>query len=55
MLYNGQPGAYATRLDRDYGRGTVEMLEKARQEVVPNFDYQYVIDVYKEKLEHVQF
>lgn len=50
MLYNGQPGAYATRLERDYGRGTVEMLEKARQEVVPNFDYHYIIEVYKEKL-----
>jgi len=50
MLYNGQPGAFASRLERDYGRGTVEMLEKARKEVVPNFPYEYWLEVYQEKL-----
>lgn len=31
MLYNGQPSAYALRLERDYGKGTVERLEASRQ------------------------
>lgn len=50
MLYNGQPGAFALRLDRDYGKGTVEMLEQLRQKTNIDFPYEYWIEVYKEKL-----
>jgi len=53
MLYNGQPGAYATRLERDYGKGTVELLESKRKLVVkmkPE-DYEYWITIFAEKLE----
>lgn len=31
VLYNGQPSAYAARLEKDYGPGTVEMLEGKRK------------------------
>jgi len=34
MLYNGQPGAYAVRLEIDYGPGTVARLEGQRKELV---------------------
>lgn len=34
MLYNGQPGAYAVRLEIDYGAGTVAGLEARRKDVV---------------------
>lgn len=34
MLYNGQPGAYAVRLEIDYGPGTVARLEGQRKEIV---------------------
>jgi hypothetical protein len=47
MLYNGQPGAYAVRLNLDYGDGTVELLEARRKEITLNFDYQAIIDKYK--------
>lgn len=50
MLYNGQPSAYAKRLREDYDEDIVELLEGSRKEVIPNFDYQYVIDIYKEKV-----
>ena len=50
MLYNGQPGAFAVRLERDYGKGTVEMLEKTRKEITHDFPYEYWIEVYKEKI-----
>lgn len=55
MLYNGQPGAYATRLERDYGKGTVELLESKRKLVVkmkPE-DYEYWITIFAEKLENL--
>ena len=51
MLYNGQPSAFAKRLDEDYGIGTVYDLEKRRKETCHDFDYQFVIDNYTEKLE----
>lgn len=50
MLYNGQPGAYATRLERDYGKGTVEMLEEKRKLTMLDFPYEYWIEIYKEKV-----
>lgn len=50
MLYNGQPSSYAARLERDYGKGTVEMLESRRKEITPNFPYEYWIGIYKEKV-----
>lgn len=50
QLYNGQPSVYATRLEREYGKGTVEMLESKRSQIVPDFPYEYWIEVYREKL-----
>lgn len=50
MLYNGQPSAYAARLERDYGKGTVAMLESRRQEITRDFNYEYWIGVYREKV-----
>jgi hypothetical protein len=47
MLYNGQPSAYALRLEKEYGPGTVERLEGLRQKISHGFDYQAVIDKYK--------
>ncbi len=47
MLYNGQPGAYAIRLEQDYGTGTVARLEARRKELTklsPAF--------YEEKIAH---
>ena len=49
MLYNGQPSVYALRLERDYGKGTVEMLESKRKTLIKNFDYEWIIKVYTEK------
>lgn len=51
VLYNGQPSAYAARLEKDYGPGTVAMLEGKRKELIKNFDYQWIIQVYTEKYE----
>lgn len=50
MLYNGQPSSYAARLERDYGLGTVEALEKKRTVVTKDFPYEYWIEIYKEKV-----
>lgn len=50
VLYNGQPSAYAARLERDYGKGTVEMLESKRKEIIKNFPYEYWIEIFSEKL-----
>lgn len=50
MLYNGQPSAYAARLERDYGKGTVEMLESKRKILVKDFPYEEWILIYREKL-----
>lgn len=49
VLYNGQPSAYAARLERDYGPGTVALLEGKRKLITKNFPYAYWIEVYKEK------
>lgn len=54
VLYNGQPSVYALRLERDYGKGTVEMLESKRKLVVKDFPYEYWIEVYQEKLKQLQ-
>lgn len=51
MLYHGQPSSYAYRLERDYGKGTVEMLEGKRQLITKNFPYEEMMVIYKEKLE----
>lgn len=50
MLYNGQPSAYAARLERDYGVGTVENLEARRREItkLTPYDYEKRINHYKE-------
>lgn len=50
MLYGGQPSAYAERLERDYGPGTVAALEARRRTVVPSFPYEHWIAHYKQKL-----
>jgi len=50
MLYNGQPGAYAVRLEQDHGPGTVARLEAKRREIVPSFPYEERIAHYKAKL-----
>lgn len=50
MLYNGQPSAYARRLEKEYGEGTVAMLEGKRQQITKNFPYEDWIEIYKEKL-----
>lgn len=55
MLYNGQPSAYAKRLNKEYGAGTTDMLESKRLLVVPDFDYQYIIDIYTEKCRALGF
>lgn len=53
MLYNGQPSAYAARLEMDYGLGTVAMLEGRRKEITKNFPYQDWIEIYEEKLKDI--
>lgn len=50
ILYNGQPSAYAARLERDYGKGTVEMLEGKRKILVKDFPYEYWTQIFSEKL-----
>lgn len=50
VLYNGQPSAYAARLEKEYGVGTVEMLESKRKiltRLKPDF-YEYWIAHYKQ-------
>lgn len=49
MLYNGQPSVYSLNLQRDFGTDTVRSLEARRREVIRYFDYQGIIDRYKEK------
>jgi hypothetical protein len=50
QLYNGQPSVYAMRLEKEYGEGTVALLEGKRQAIIPDFPYQYWIEIYTEKL-----
>ena len=47
MLYNGQPSAFAIRLEKDYGVGTVARLEARRQEITKDFPYENLIEHYK--------
>ena len=52
MLYNGQPSAYAQRLEKEYGSGTVEMLERKRNKITklePSW-YMEMLEEYKERL-----
>lgn len=48
MLYNGQPSAYAARLEKDYGLGTVLNLEAKRKETTlwREKEYNELIDKY---------
>lgn len=51
MFYAGQSGAYAVRLDVDFGAGTVARLE-AKRHVITKWsaqDYLDIIERYKEK------
>lgn len=43
MLYNGQPSSYASRLELEFGPGTVLRLEDDRRRVTHDFDYLEVI------------
>ena len=54
MLYNGQPSAFAMNLTRDYGKETVEMLEKKRREITKYFPYELKLEEYKNKLKEMQ-
>lgn len=48
---------YARRLDKEYGKGTAEMLDQKGRKIQRYTDYVYWIPVYKEKvkeLQHVQ-
>lgn len=49
MFYNGQPSAFSIRLRQIYGENHIEMLEKKRKEINRYFDYQKIIETYKEK------
>lgn len=54
VLYNGQPSAYADHLERDYGTGTVQMLESKRQ-ILTKLDkdyYEYWIAHYSSLVEN---
>lgn len=48
MLYNGQPSAYAKRLEEDYGVGTVSRLESKRKDITiwRENEYNLIIDKY---------
>lgn len=46
MLYNGQPGAYAVRLEADYGKGTVARLEGLRSQITKYYPYEEQIAKY---------
>lgn len=48
MLYNGQPSAYAKRLEEDYGPGTVARLESKRKDLClwREPEYNQIIDKY---------
>lgn len=50
--YNGQPSRYASKLEREYGVGTVEMLEAKRQLITKDFPYEYYMRIYTEKLQN---
>lgn len=53
MLYNGQPSAFAAKLEREYGKGTVEALEAKRRLITKDFPYEYWIEVYREKVDAI--
>lgn len=48
MLYNGQPSAYAKRLEEDFGAGTVARLESKRKDLClwRESEYNQIIDKY---------
>lgn len=46
QLYNGQPGAYAIRLEKEYGQGTVARLEALKWQTVKYFPYEELIEKY---------
>lgn len=52
MLYNGQPSAYAKRLEEDYGVGTVSRLESKRKDIClwREPEYNALIDKYTAKV-----
>lgn len=50
MLYNGQPSAYAKKLNEEYGPDTVSILEMNRKNICPSYNYQAIIDIYSQKI-----
>lgn len=55
MLYNGQPSVFAIKLSEIYGERHIHALEAKRKEINRYFDYQKIIDTYKEKCEKAGF
>lgn len=47
MLYNGQPSAFAIRLNKDFGSGTVRRLEALRTKITKDYPYYAQIEYYK--------
>ena len=52
MFYGGQPDIYALNLERDYGKGIVEELNKLRTKIEVNMDYEGIAKRYKESVEN---
>ncbi len=50
MLYNGQPSAYALRLQREFGPGIITALESMRLQTVKDFPYEEKIIEYTVKV-----
>ena len=55
MYYNGQPSAFAAKLEEDYGKGTVALLEGTRRTITKDFPYEQKIKYYKDQLAKYTF
>jgi Bacteriophage Lambda NinG protein len=49
-FHQGEGARFAARLEKDYGPGTVIMINEKTKEICHDFDYQEIIDIYTEKL-----
>ena len=54
MLYNGQPSVFALNLERDYGVGTVQLLENRRKEITKYFPYEVKLVEYSDKVKQLE-
>jgi len=50
MLYNGQPSAFAERLNMQFGPDTASSIERRRKDITKYFPYELKIEHYKEAL-----